>query len=131
MKKLFIHSWKPLPEAIRKIALFDTILFGLKQSTSLIKSCFRLVVELLSVNKPSSDCIKVWKIFMPNQNLNYTRKGKRKVGQKRFLKKKKSHPSLPFKNSNFFHQIYLENCQTSLSYWKSHSKQLWFPWLNL
>ena len=43
MKKWFIHPWKPLQEAIiRELALFDTILFGLKQSTFLIKSCFIL-----------------------------------------------------------------------------------------
>ena len=46
------------------------------------------IVGYLSVNKPLSVCKKVWKIFIPNLNLNCTQKGNRKVGQKRFLKKK-------------------------------------------
>ena len=46
MKKWFIHPWKPLPEAIRELELFDTILCGLKQSTLLIKSWFRLGLVL-------------------------------------------------------------------------------------
>ena len=47
-------------------------------------------------------CKKVWKIFIPNQNLNCTQKGNRKVGLKRFLKKKsKMSPLPPLQKSQF------------------------------
>ena len=40
-EKMIYSSLKTPPEAIGELALFDTILFGLKQSTFLIKSCLR------------------------------------------------------------------------------------------
>ena len=44
---------------------------------------------------------KVWKIFIPNQNLNCTQKGNRKVGQKRFLMKKVKCRPFPLQKSRF------------------------------
>ena len=98
---------------------------------------FRIVssipVVLLISGASSGDFLKkkVWKILIPIQNLNCTQKGNRKVGQKRFIKKKENVASPLFKTVNFFHLIYLRTVKTSLSYWKSHSKQLWLLWLTL
>ena len=62
---------------------------------------FFLLVALLS-----GDYLQKCMKDLSNQNLNCTQKNNRKVGQKRFLKKKvKSRPSPPFKKVNFFHQI--------------------------
>ena len=63
-----------------------------------------IVVELLSVNKPSSVCKKEQTFFIPNQNSNCTEKGKKKRAKKIFWKKSIISPIPPFQKSKFFPQ---------------------------
>ena len=91
------------------------------------------LVGYLIVNKPLSVCKKVWKILYQTKTWIALRKVIEKWTKKGFWIKSKISPLPLIKlsiSSTKFRNI-SENCQTSLSHWKSHSKQLWFPWLTL
>ena len=84
-KKLYAQSFYTLLLAYIKL-FFKIFYCGKNYSTKNYPGT--IVVELLSVNKPSSVCKKEQTFFIPNQNSNCTQKGKKKLGQKDFLKKK-------------------------------------------